>query len=97
MPSQCKFCRAPERMHGTGLIKHDYTPEGTGEEVSTASVETAARVRAMVAGSIDPVLRQALIDKNILTPKDLSDAESKIVAVSAGPQVTKMQKAPRAV
>lgn len=31
----------------------------------------------------DPVLRQALIDKGVLTPQDLRDAEDKIMAISA--------------
>jgi len=31
----------------------------------------------------DPVLRQALIDKGILTPEDLREAENKIRAVTA--------------
>ena len=31
----------------------------------------------------DPVLRQALIDKGVLTPEDLRDAEDKIRAVTA--------------
>lgn len=31
----------------------------------------------------DPVLRQALIDKGILTPDDLRDAEAKLRAVTA--------------
>jgi hypothetical protein len=35
----------------------------------------------------DPVLRQALVDKGVLTPQDLTDAEAKIRAVSAVPAV----------
>lgn len=31
---------------------------------------------------LDPVLRQALIDKGVLTPQDLTDAEAKIHAIT---------------
>jgi hypothetical protein len=37
---------------------------------------------SMVTGPHDPVLRQALIDKGVLTPDDLRDAQAKILMVS---------------
>ena len=37
---------------------------------------------SMVTGPHDPVLRQALIDKGVLTPDDLRSAEAKILIVS---------------
>lgn len=43
--------------------------------------ESPVVVRAM-PWPFDPVLRQALIDKGILTPQDLTDAEAKIRAVT---------------
>jgi hypothetical protein len=37
---------------------------------------------ARVAFPCDPILRQALIDKGVLTPEDLKNAEEKIVAIT---------------
>lgn len=54
-------------------------PDGSrtpaGGEVGVAAAETT--------WPFDPVLRQALIDKGVLTPEDLRDAEAKIRAVTA--------------
>lgn len=41
-----------------------------------------ASMAARPAYPIDPVLRQALVDKEILTPQDLRDAEEKIQMVT---------------
>lgn len=45
--------------------------------------QRGAETASPVAWPFDPVLRQALIDKGVLTPDDLRAAEDKIRAVSA--------------
>lgn len=49
-----------------------------------AQQQEAPMVSGPVVSSMpfDPVLRQALIDKGILTPQDLRDAEQKISAIT---------------
>jgi hypothetical protein len=37
----------------------------------------------MPAYPFDPILRQALIDKGVITPQDLADAQAKIEVVTA--------------
>lgn len=46
---------------------------------------------AVMTGPFDPVLRQALVDKGIITPEDLQAAAAKIAAMTAtiGGQVTR--------
>jgi len=93
----CKWCKASRQLHESGLIKHDYDEGGSGEAPSNAEFEPTARVKAAVRASIDPVLRQALVDAGVLTAKDLSDAEAKIIANSTQPvpEVVRMSKASR--
>ena len=53
-------------------------PVGTPEERPELTLAAASP-----QWPFDPVLRQALIDKGVLTPDDLSEAERKIRAVTA--------------
>lgn len=54
---------------------------GTAKQREKGKDETV-EIR-QVSWPFDPVLRQALIDKGVLTPDDLIDAEKKIRAVTA--------------
>jgi hypothetical protein len=57
---------------------------GRGPVGSVDGVETALTLHQQTPQwPFDPVLRQALIDKGVLTPDDLSEAERKIRAVTA--------------
>jgi hypothetical protein len=57
-------------------------PDGTRTKPGKpASSETGA-VREVAPWPFDPVLRQALIDKGVITPEDLTAAENKIRAVT---------------
>lgn len=89
----CRTCGNSQEWHDQHVTQHAYNdgsigasetfgkrlPDGSrtspGGEVGTAAVETT--------WPFDPVLRQALIDKGVLTPEDLRDAEAKIRAVTA--------------
>lgn len=63
---------------GTLPVSATFGTKTRRDQPKDGSVEVRA-----VQWPFDPVLRQALIDKGILTPQDLHDAEEKIKAVTA--------------
>lgn len=76
----CQTCGRPEVDHANSI--HPYAPPGT-----TPARNVFAKGRgepSSVKMPFDPVLRQALLDKGILTPQDIKDAEKKIDAIVQG-------------
>ncbi len=90
----CIICQRTEDEHGDDT-RHTFTPEGV--RVDTAqfgpkrtdrrgpSDERGRRIQMTHNASetlFDPVLRQALIDKGILTPQDIEDAARKVQLIT---------------
>lgn len=70
----CTTCGQTKRWHEENQPRHEFNgPVG----VPPVRVKTTA-----APWPFDPVLRQALVDKGIITVQDLADAEAKIRAVS---------------
>lgn len=90
--ARCESCGKSFEWHKTNKPRHPFVYPG--EAGSTAFLnprrdrdvperELVAQRRAQRAAMpLDPVLRQALIDKGVLTPQDLRDAEEKIQTVT---------------
>lgn len=93
--SVCKTCGNTWAWHMNNQTQHPFNdgtiptsqtfgkrlPDGTRSAPGTASQgETTAVSEA--PWPFDPVLRQALIDKGVLVPEDLTAAEAKIRAVT---------------
>jgi len=76
---KCQTCGNDGDWHATNLTMHRFNPGGEGNRFE---VPKLSEVRSRPATPIDPVLRQALIDKGVLTPQDLRDAEAKVSAVT---------------
>jgi hypothetical protein len=55
------------------------------------TAQQASEATARPAWPFDPVLRQALIDKGVLTPEDLISAEQKILTITGQFRDTAMQ------
>lgn len=88
---QCKFCQQTRQWHDDNNPKHPFN-DGTLPHSAAFGVRRSdgSRGPAPSRGNVpppawpfDPVLRQALIDKGLLTPEDLTVAENKIRAVTA--------------
>lgn len=95
----CRWCTAPKVLHDKGLMSHDYeeTAQAAGPRQDGGDA-TGAQVKAKVQSSIDPALRQALIDAGVITERQLREAERKIIAMSSqGPVATGLRKQPRPV
>jgi hypothetical protein len=79
-------CRMCNRVHGVDGWNPRH-PSVTGDGSSGALPQKDKKVQdpppAASAWPFDPVLRQALIDKGVLTPQDLVDATAKISAVTS--------------
>jgi hypothetical protein len=56
---------------------------GAGWQTPSEGRETTESPTPMPAYPFDPILRQALIDKGVITPQDLKDAQAKIEVVTA--------------
>lgn len=93
---KCETCSQTWGWHMTNQTQHEFndgsipTSETFGKRGAdgkrvpagkSASGETGAVVQGQ--WPFDPVLRQALINKGVLTPEDLSAAEAQIRAVTA--------------
>jgi hypothetical protein len=80
----CSMCK---RVHGVDVWNPQHAPvlDGGGESLPKKDRKRppAAAQAAVSPWPFDPVLRQALIDKGVLTPQDLRDAEDKIRAVTS--------------
>lgn len=94
----CKTCGNTWDWHQANVTQHAYNdgsisvsqtfgqkmPDGSRSTPGGAPVVTEVHEQAW---PFDPVLRQALIDKGVLSPEDLREAEDKIRAVTS--QMTK--------
>lgn len=89
----CIVCKTPEELHGS--LQHAFTPQGSRVDTSQFARKRPQGdaqgddARGNVRGAynvtqtpFDPVLRQALITKGILTVQDLADAEKMINALT---------------
>lgn len=76
----CRICGSPRDSHGDRI--HPFTPPGVPVD------QTFLRPRQQQAGQsnlpFDPVLRQALLDRGILTPADIREAEVKVQMIVSG-------------
>jgi hypothetical protein len=78
-----ELCKTCGRAHTPGYNPQHPFNNGSrsGKDVFFAAVEDAVAVE-QTSMPFDPVLRQALIDKGVLTVEDLRNAEAKIRAVT---------------
>lgn len=82
----CETCRKTHPWDDGHMPIHPFNPGGLrGSQALKQPVAKKSEPGAAVptAWPFDPVLRQGLIDKGVLTPDDLRDAEAKIRAVTA--------------
>ena len=87
----CKTCGRDRQWHEDNATRHPYNDgsippsETFGKRLAdgTRVPATPADVQAVEARwPFDPVLRQALINKGVITPEDLTNAEAQIRAVT---------------
>lgn len=82
-----KTCRVCNRVHGEDGWDPKHAPvfenEPTGSLPRKEKKENPPGAAAVSAWPFDPVLRQALMDKGVLTPQDLRDAQIKIEAITS--------------
>jgi hypothetical protein len=80
-------CRVCNKVHGVDGWDPQHQPvfgdDPTGALPKKQTKNTPGVAAAISPWPFDPVLRQALIDKGVLTPQDLRDAEEKIRAVTS--------------
>lgn len=57
-------------------------PDGSRATPGKHRIETSMNASEASAWPFDPVLRQALVNKGVITPQDLKDAEDQIRAVT---------------
>jgi hypothetical protein len=85
MTNNCGMCGVPEEGHEGR--RHPFTPEGVDagtdwlKQKQTTPEASAAPQPQMSSFPFDPVLRLALINKGVLTPDDLTQAEQQIKAI----------------
>lgn len=79
----CKICRVPRDAHGNRI--HPFTsPSG---EVDASFIRPPRQEPGRSNLPFDPVVRQALLDKGILTPADIAEAEVRVNMIVSG-QIT---------
>lgn len=78
-----EFRHPLKRRHGDA-VPNVFAPKILGKPSHQPQMEAPPSMPGVtpMAFPFDPVLRQALIDKGVLTPEDLTQAELKIRAVS---------------
>jgi hypothetical protein len=83
----CVICTRTQEEHANSSVAHVFTPEGVRVDTSQfgpkrsdrgGEGDSTSRHYGASQTPFDPVLRQALIDKGILTPADLQAASEKI-------------------
>lgn len=82
----CVLCNKPHPWPDGSTPKHPFTPEGSDpagflgkrDKDRQRGSDTPSPTLAVAGWPFDPVLRQALIDKGLLTADDLRVAEAKI-------------------
>lgn len=77
---ECETCHKPHPWPNGNTPMHPFN-DGSLHGAATFGVQQKAEVKEM-PWPFDPVLRQALISKGILTSDDLLEAEAQIRAVS---------------
>ena len=87
---QCKTCHKTHPWPDGTMPRNPFNDGlmGASATLGTRPGKRTAEEREAVEPNLapwpfDPVLRQALMDKGVLTPQDLRDAEIKIRAVTA--------------
>lgn len=78
----CQTCHKTHPWPDGTVPRHKFNPGGSQFQELAADKKPLPEVKES-QWPFDPVLRQALIDKGILTPEDLFNAEAKIRAVTA--------------
>lgn len=84
-PPRCTMCNQPADEHGDKV--HKFTPPGVRPDVSIFSRDRQRDMPAherSVKMPFDPVLRQALLDKEVVTPNELKAAEEKVRLIMTG-------------
>jgi hypothetical protein len=85
---KCSTCGQTRTWHRNNRPRHPFAPYGTvGALVDSSSdresIQDISDDRIVhVRSPMDPVLRQALMDKGVLTIEDLEQAERKIALLS---------------
>lgn len=96
--ARCNTCAQTWRWHQETKTQHAFNDGSLGASTTfgkrradgqgrvTTQADTSSRGATtpnLSPWPFDPVLRQALVDKGIVTPQDLIDAENKIRAVTS--------------
>lgn len=87
----CVVCNRTEDKHDSPDVRHVFTPEGIAVDASQFGPKRSDRTRGgddtrrhvpttygAAQMPFDPVLRQALVNKGIITPEDLDEASKQI-------------------
>lgn len=77
----CTTCHKTHPWPDGTVPEHPFNNGGLTAVQATTTGQAKPKVEAS-PWPFDPVLRQALIDKGVLTPGDLTEAEAKIRAIS---------------
>lgn len=80
--ASCNRSGDPDAIAEWHTYMHPFRPKGSAAILDPPKADPKADIKPAHGFPFDPVLRQALIDKGVLTVDDLRDAEAKIVAVT---------------
>jgi hypothetical protein len=95
LDSECQTCKQSYRWHLDNKPVHPFNTGAAGVRTlfqkrgdrdpqrGGKTPQDSSQTPEPTAWPFDPVLRQALIDKGVLTPDDLANAKAKIEAVTA--------------
>jgi hypothetical protein len=82
-PNECTMCRREHGVDGWDPRHQPVLADGAGESLPKKEKQQRPTQVAVSPWPFDPVLRQALMDKGVLVPQDLRDAEDKIRAITS--------------
>lgn len=96
-PELCTMCERPEDYHGGRYgVRHPFTPPGVSQRLEAPDTSGFVKQSAAPDMPFDPILRMALINKGVLTPQDLTDAERIVSAISGrGGEIDAGDNSPR--
>jgi hypothetical protein len=80
MSEPCTMCNRPEDSHEG--MRHPFTPPGVEQHLEGPEKTGTVKVTHAPDMPFDPILRMALINKGVLTPADLTEAERIVTAIS---------------
>jgi hypothetical protein len=80
MSELCTMCNRPEDGH-LGM-RHPFTPPGVAQSLEGPEKTGSVKMAQAPDMPFDPILRMALINKGVLTPDDLTEAERIVTAIS---------------